>query len=323
MLEPNKHLVSICIPAYKNTSFLERLLASLLIQTYTNFEVIISDDSPDDIVKDFIIQYKDKLRIFYFKNNPSLGTPANWNFAMNQAKGEFIKLIHDDDWLANEHSLNLMVDALLKNEHADFVFSAYSNVDVETNNSFSVIANLKSIELIKINPLNLFRSNVIGPPSVIMHRRKFDFEYDEKLKWVVDFEGYMRCLQKGSYFVYLPEPLINVGVSSVQVTKTSSRIREVEIPENFYMLLKQGLHILNNIWVFDYYWRLLRNVGIRREKDIMAATWKEEIPKVLKRMIWWQRTLPIKTLNVGIISKTIMFICFISTIKIGKLVPNS
>jgi len=316
MLYPDKHLVSICIPAYKNTSFLERLLASLHIQTYKNFEVIISDDSPDDTVKNFIIPYKDKFRIFYFKNSPSLGTPANWNFAMNQAKGEFIKLIHDDDWLANEHSLNLMVDALLNNEDADFVFSAYSNVDLETNKSLSVIANLKSIELIKTNPLNLFRSNVIGPPSVIMHRRKFSFEYDEKLKWVVDFEGYMRCLQSGSKFVYLPEPLMNIGVSNLQVTKASSRIREVEIPENFYMLRKQGLQILNNIWVFDYYWRLLRNVVIRDEKDIIDAGWKDGIPLVLKKMLVWQKYFPINVLKVGIISKAIMFLCFVTTSKI-------
>jgi glycosyltransferase involved in cell wall biosynthesis len=46
-------LVSICIPAYKNTRFLKRLLESLLQQTYTHFEVILSDDSPDDTVKDF------------------------------------------------------------------------------------------------------------------------------------------------------------------------------------------------------------------------------------------------------------------------------
>ena len=52
MVTQGNSLISICIPAYKNTSFLKRLLESLLQQTYTHFEVILSDDSPDDTVKD-------------------------------------------------------------------------------------------------------------------------------------------------------------------------------------------------------------------------------------------------------------------------------
>ena len=101
----NKPLVSICIPAYKNTSFLKRLLESVLTQSYPNIEVIISDDSPDDSVKKLAQSYQDKLTISYFKNIPSLGTPANWNYSMKQGKGDYIKLIHDDDWLATSDAL--------------------------------------------------------------------------------------------------------------------------------------------------------------------------------------------------------------------------
>jgi len=310
-----KPLVSICIPAYKNTSFLERLLASLLVQTYTNFEVIISDDSPDDTVKDFINQFKDKLTISYFKNTPSLGTPANWNFAMKQAKGDFIKLIHDDDWLVSEHALDVMVVTLINNPSAQFVFSAYNNVDVETNQIETVIAKNNRMVLIKKNPLHLFRKNIIGPPSVIMHRRGFSFNYDENLKWVVDFEAYISVLKQNCQFIYLNMPLINVGISSLQVTKTTSRIREVEIPENLYVLNKHGLEILNNVWVYDYYWRLLRNVSIRKEEDILNAGWNTEIPTPLQRMLRWQQYLPLTLLKFGPLSKFLMFLCFITRTK--------
>ena len=40
-------LISICIPAYKHPDFLKRLLDSISIQSFRDFEVIISDDSPD------------------------------------------------------------------------------------------------------------------------------------------------------------------------------------------------------------------------------------------------------------------------------------
>lgn len=305
-------LVSVCIPAYKNTSFLKRLLESVLIQTYSNIEVVLSDDSPDDSVKELAQSYQDKLTIRYFKNTPSLGTPANWNYSMQQGAGDYIKLIHDDDWLATPDALQLMVESLESNPEIDFVFSAYTNVDLDVNSVSIVHAANDFINLIRKNPLHLFRANIIGPPSVILHRKGFNFDFDENLKWVVDFEGYMKTLQKGHKFIYIDKPLINVGISSLQVTKVSSRIREVEIPENLYMLQKQGLHILNNIWVYDYYWRLLRNVSIRNEEDITDAGWNTEVPIPLKRMLKWQKKIPIAYLKVGILSKTLMFLCFIT-----------
>ena len=51
--------VSICIPAYKRISYLKRLLESIIIQTYKDYEVIITDDSDNDSVKDLL---KQKLR---------------------------------------------------------------------------------------------------------------------------------------------------------------------------------------------------------------------------------------------------------------------
>lgn len=305
-------LVSICIPAYKNTSFLERLFDSLLIQTYTNFEVIVSDDSPDDSVNDFVTTYKSRLQINYFKNTPSLGTPANWNFSMSKAKGEYIKLLHDDDWLAEPDSLQLLVSALENNPEADFVFSAYHNVQLETNSVSTVIASKEFLQLIKKDSHHLYRENIIGPPSVIMHRKRFSFYFDEKLKWVVDFEAYIRALQLGHKFVFIERPLINVGIGSLQVTKVSSRIREVEIPENLYMLNKQGLGVLNNIWVYDYYWRLFRNVNVRTTEDVRESGWILEIEKPLSRMLRWQNSITPAVLNVGIFSKALMLFSFIT-----------
>ena len=46
--------ISICIPAYQRTAFLKRLLDSIKIQTYSNYEVVITDDSPDFDVKELV-----------------------------------------------------------------------------------------------------------------------------------------------------------------------------------------------------------------------------------------------------------------------------
>src|SRR3954463_15956410 len=60
MSEP---LISICIPAYKKPQYVVRCLESILKQDYTSVEVIISDDSPDEDIKQVIQPFRDRLRI--------------------------------------------------------------------------------------------------------------------------------------------------------------------------------------------------------------------------------------------------------------------
>ena len=67
--------ISICIPAYKHIDYVERLLTSLLDQTFTDFEVIITDDSPDESVSNLVTDYSNRLNLHYFKNTKALGTP--------------------------------------------------------------------------------------------------------------------------------------------------------------------------------------------------------------------------------------------------------
>ena len=107
-------LISICIPAYKRLHYLERLFRSIEIQTYKNYEVIITDDSADDTVKEFIDNYSAISNIQYYRNKNILGTPENWNEAIRKANGVWIKLMHDDDWFANENSLELVFNKLYK-----------------------------------------------------------------------------------------------------------------------------------------------------------------------------------------------------------------
>jgi len=71
--------ISICIPAYKRVHYLQRLLDSIDFQSYKNFEVVITDDSPDDQVEKLVHSYLQTLPVKYFRNEKSLGTPENCN----------------------------------------------------------------------------------------------------------------------------------------------------------------------------------------------------------------------------------------------------
>ena len=64
--------VSICIPAYKNAAGIVRLLDTVKQQGYTDYEVIITDDSPDDSVKT-AAQESGIAELLYHKNEKRLG----------------------------------------------------------------------------------------------------------------------------------------------------------------------------------------------------------------------------------------------------------
>ena len=301
-------MISICIPAYKSESLVIRLLDSIRDQTFRDFEVIVTDDSPDDSVKIACEKYMDAFPLHYYKNVVPLGSPANWNFAISKAKGEWIKMMHHDDWFSQSDSLLQFHEASLLKR--DFIFSAFTEVEGE-NRKLHVMKPLEE-RLLKKSPYNLFKKNFIGHPSTTLIKNNQTLLYDNNLKWVVDFEFYIRSLNKAPAFLYLKDSLIHIGISDSQITKTAFRNSTIEIPENIYLLNKIGTHHLRNVFVCDYYWRLCRNMSIRSVSDLEVHVPLNTIPAALKEMVNFQTRFPLKILQIGAVSKFLMFTFFIT-----------
>jgi len=301
-------IISICIPAYKRIDYLKRLLCSIEIQKFKDYEVIISDDSNDHSVEELLKNFNGRFEIKYFKNEKALGTPANWNHAISKATGEWIKLMHDDDWFDNEHSLEKF--ALARNNNNKFIFSAYTNKTELTNNIEKKFFNENLKTIILKNPLRLLAKNSIGPPSVTLFHNSIKDKYDEGLKWRVDIEYYIRNISKGIEFTYINELLINVGVSESQVTNYCLNVPSVEIPEMYILLSKYGTSPLKNIMVYDAYWRILRNTDIH-SKSKLESFGQTDWPAVILSMVELQTKFNQSTLRNGVISKTLMSISYI------------
>lgn len=287
---------------------MKRCLDSLVSQAFKDFEVILSDDSPDDSVLQIAETYKNVLSIQYFKNNPALGTPANWNFAMQKAQGKYIKLMHDDDWFASPNALKKYFEALESNPETDFCFAAFYNVDLKKAVSRPVFCSSLLRSLLRKDRYNLFKRNFIGPPSVVFQRNNRTDWYDAHFKWLVDFEGYIRFLDNNKGFIYLQECLVNIGLSGEQVTSAVQHDPAVVLPESLYFLEKHGEGILNNFFVYDYYWRTLRNFGVKTTTAIAAAGWKGEVPESILKMIAAQGKVPNALLQFGPTSKLLMLL---------------
>ncbi len=304
--------ISICIPAYQRVDYLKRLLNSISIQTYKSFEVIISDDSPDESVQQVLKDYSE-LNIKYYKNEKPLGTPANWNFAISKAKGEWIKLMHDDDWFSSAESLAIFANHL--NPKHKFIFSAYTNVfeNIDQKNQPKFSSSIWRKKILH-EPGVLLADNIIGPPSVTLIHSSIKEQYDERLKWRVDIEFYMRILQQEKSFFYINELLVNVGVSDSQVTQSCIYNPSVELPEGFILLEKHGINSLKNIWVYDAWWRLLRNMNITSEEKLQEFVSKEW-PEIILKMVEDLSRILSSILKVGFLSKSFMFASYIKNKK--------
>jgi glycosyltransferase involved in cell wall biosynthesis len=304
-------LVSICIPAYQHIDYLERLLNSIFIQTFKDFEVVITDDSLDDNVKILLKKFTSNFKIYYYKNEVALGTPENWNEAIRKANGDWIKLMHNDDWFATNDALQTFYDAIQQNPSTDFFFSAFQNVEVNSGTKQVVRMSFADKLFFKSNPYHLLKKVYIGNPSCTIVRKKLNIWYDKRYKFIVDFDYYIRVIQQTKMPVYIDKILLNIGFHNEQVTTYTKYNPAVQIPENIIFLNEQKKDILKNVVVFDYYWRLMRNLKINSEEKLMSFLKNIKPKSAIIFIINFQKKVPASLLEKGFVSKFFMFIAYL------------
>ena len=90
-------LITIGIPTYNRADgYLRQALESALRQTYQPIEIIVSDNCSSDHTEAVVNSYHDP-RIIYVKHPQNIGAIRNYNFCLEQAKGDYFLLLHDDD----------------------------------------------------------------------------------------------------------------------------------------------------------------------------------------------------------------------------------
>ena len=93
--------VTIGVPVYNGQNYLVATMESLLAQTYTDFEIVISDNASTDRTEAICCEFvaRDK-RVRYFRNDENIGASANYNRVFELARGEYFKWAAHDDLLA-------------------------------------------------------------------------------------------------------------------------------------------------------------------------------------------------------------------------------
>lgn len=208
-------LVSICIPTYNGEQYVADALASVVAQTYKNLEIILSDDASTDrtveIAQNFQAKHPSSFKIF---THAQYGLVENWNFCISQAKGKYIKLLCQDDWL-EPNCIEALVDLAEKDEAIGLVFSRRGVAFTEESKGdlASQAIGQGAIELYKswlsLHPIqdgkellrdpNFLKNpiNKIGEPSTVLIKKSvFDRVgvFDTELRQLVDVEMWFRIM---------------------------------------------------------------------------------------------------------------------------------
>ena len=118
--DPNRIIVSFCIPVYNNSEGAVKIVNALLSSSDTRFEVVVSDDASTDGVQELLEQIHDD-RLRYFRNDQNLGAHQNWLHSLELGRGEWLYLVMGRDLLLGEN-IDKLIDLLAEAHENDVVY---------------------------------------------------------------------------------------------------------------------------------------------------------------------------------------------------------
>jgi glycosyltransferase involved in cell wall biosynthesis len=123
--------LSVGLPVYNGERYLPEALDALLAQSFTDFELIISDNASTDRTEEICCRYAGlDPRIRYFRQPVNMGLAPNHNFVVEQARGEYFKWASHDDLYGRDLLLRC-VEALDANPEVVLCHAWQAFIDTE------------------------------------------------------------------------------------------------------------------------------------------------------------------------------------------------
>jgi glycosyltransferase involved in cell wall biosynthesis len=192
--------VSVIIPAYNSAKYLPEAIASVLDQTYTDYEIIVINDGSTDNTREVITPYLDKVRYFEQSNQ---GVSATRNRGIYLAKGEFIAFLDADDILLPQ-KLARQVEIFVTQPEIGIVNSGFCII---TKEGKKVIDIERWHKIPHLTPeIWLLHKPVL--PSAMMFRRDWLVKvegFDPRFFASEDVDLVLRMVIRGCGSTWLPE----------------------------------------------------------------------------------------------------------------------
>lgn len=224
-------LVSIIIPTYNSSKFIEGAIESAINQTYKNIEIIVIDDGSTDNTLELLKKYKN----IHVITQTNKGVAAARNAGIEIASGDYIAILDSDDrWMKNR--LEIMIP-LIEKSKCDLIISNYYYVD-ENRNKISlspVLSEKYSIPSFE-EQYKMLLWKAINFTTMIVRADKIKLAggYDESLRGEAeDYDLWLRLLRDGSTYTYVDEPLVEYMLRSGSLSKNYSKNRKRALKKIF------------------------------------------------------------------------------------------
>ena len=223
--------VSVCIPTYNRPEFLKQAIESVLAQTFSDYELIISDNASADTTTAVISSFKDR-RIIHIRKEKNIGLVDNWNNCLSAAKGQYITIFHDDDHMLPDN-LTFKIEALDRNERAGMIHSNFHIIDENGSITQENAHFIKSQDIVETGASFLRKSllgyNPINVSSVVIRKECYDKlgGFSKKVHFTTDLEFWMRISMHYDV-IYLAKPLIEYRMYHKDGWTSSQYVTEID-----------------------------------------------------------------------------------------------
>lgn len=222
-------LVSIITPSYNSAEFITETIESILAQTYTNWELLITDDCSTDKTNDIVSEYIQKdNRIKFFQLTTNSGAGVARNNSIKEAKGRFLAFCDSDDcWLPTklEKQLKFMVD-----NGYEFTCTSYESYNEEGDTKVGYIKCKKEISY-----WTLLKDNSIGCLTSIYDTARIGKIYMPTIRKRQDWGLWLTVIRKTKKAYGLQESLAKY------------RIRNNSISSNKIAMLKYNYKLYKEV----------------------------------------------------------------------------
>jgi glycosyltransferase involved in cell wall biosynthesis len=236
-------LVSICIPTHNGSDYLEEALLSAFAQDYSSIEIVVSDDgSTDDTLRIVREAGNTHQRSISVHHHPPAGIGSNWNNCVDQANGEFIKFLFQDD-LLDPGCVSRMVALAQMDPGVGLVYCRRRIIhDPEDSRHVAWVRRFAEVHTSWQNLVvregvasgrdyladpSIWEEprNRIGEPTAVLLRRSvFDTEglFDEKLRQELDFVQWYKIMRHWRVG-FIDAELVSFRLHPSQATWTNRR----------------------------------------------------------------------------------------------------
>jgi O-antigen biosynthesis protein len=216
-LELKNSKVSVIIPVFNDSKYIEAAINSVFNQTYNNYEIIIIDDGSTDNTRDLLKSFEDQILYVYQENK---GSAAARNFGIRLAKGELISFLDADDYWRMPEKLEKQVACFAEDSSLGCINTGWHLVDEEGNHLKTVQPWHKAPEL----NLETWLKQKCVRTSAMMFRRQWLEKvggFDEELRQSHDVDLILRLSLAGCKTIWLKEETVCYRQHSENTTKNS------------------------------------------------------------------------------------------------------